>query len=129
MLIAVVIGVILQASLAFAQQTTLIADIPFDFVVKNTTMPAGQYTISGMNNKVLLISSRDWHHRMYVTTDGVDSAKLPTDNKLVFNRYGDEYFLEQIWVAGVAQGDRLPLSSRERELAGNGAPVTVLAKR
>jgi hypothetical protein len=92
-------------------------------------MPAGQYTISGVKDKVLLISSQDGRHRMYVMTDGIESAQPPADHKLVFHRYGNEYFLQQVWVAGAARGDRLPVSSRERELAGNGAPVTVLAKR
>jgi hypothetical protein len=35
---------------------------------------------------------------------------------LVFHRYGDEYFLSEIWPAGSSTGRGLPKSRAEREL-------------
>ena len=37
--------------------------------------------------------------------------------KLVFHRYGSQYFLAQIWTAGNDRGQELPKSGREREVA------------
>ena len=44
-------------------------------------------------------------------------SPLPTASKLVFHRYGSQYFLAQIWTAGYEQGKELPKSSRESEVA------------
>ena len=44
-------------------------------------------------------------------------ARLSEGTKLVFHRYGDRYFLAQIWVAGNNSGSELPKSPREVEVA------------
>jgi hypothetical protein len=41
----------------------------------------------------------------------------PTKARLVFNKYGDTYFLSQVWSSGYAQGSALYQSKTERELA------------
>ena len=53
------------------------------------------------------------------------------ESKLIFNRYGNKYFLSQIWTAGSKSGRELPKSQRETELAGKQAKreVAVLARR
>jgi len=42
--------------------------------------------------------------------------KASQQTKLVFTRYGDQYFLSEIWMAGTTVGQKLPKSRREREL-------------
>ena len=37
--------------------------------------------------------------------------------KLVFHRYGDQYFLAQIWTEGNNRGSELPKTEREPEVA------------
>src|SRR5207244_6047829 len=51
--------------------------------------------------------------------------------QLVFHRYGNRYFLYQIWVRGENRGRELPQTRLERELASNRqpAPVAVLASK
>jgi len=46
--------------------------------------------------------------------------------KLVFSRYGDQYFLSQIWMAGNEAGYQLPKSRREVEVAWNDTAETVM---
>jgi hypothetical protein len=41
---------------------------------------------------------------------------LQAESKLVFNRYGDHYFLSQIWEAGDNAGRELMKSREERQL-------------
>ena len=46
------------------------------------------------------------------------SANGPQDKtKLIFHRYGNRYFLAQIWSAGSSRGRELPKSAKEREQA------------
>jgi hypothetical protein len=54
-----------------------------------------------------------------ILTNAVQTSIEPSQGKLVFHRYGDEYFLSQIWQAGVNAGRELPKSRREIEVAAN----------
>ena len=46
-----------------------------------------------------------------------ESAEAQKTSKLVFHRYGSQYFLAQIWTAGNDRGQELPKSGRESEVA------------
>ncbi len=96
------------------------ADIPFDFMVKETTFPAGTYTVSTLTPDVLLIRSLDGHESGVVMTRDVQESLTPPDEtKLVFNRYGDQYFLAQVWTIGTVSGREFLKSSTESEVAKN----------
>jgi hypothetical protein len=115
--VVLVIGMTLAVGSAFGQ-TMARANIPFDFNIGNSTLPSGEYTVSPVfagNNTVLIIRSADWRQQVAVPASAAESAKTPRDNKLVFRRYGDQYFLSKIWVRG--QALTLPTSHREREMA------------
>jgi hypothetical protein len=49
--------------------------------------------------------------------DNWDARKRSDVGKLVFNRYGDQYFLSKIWAASSDSGRELPKSRLEREVA------------
>jgi hypothetical protein len=55
-----------------------------------------------------------------------EAAKAPDQGKLVFNRYGDRYFLSEIWTAGDTSGRTLLVSKVERELALTSHPQRVM---
>jgi hypothetical protein len=61
----------------------------------------------------------------------VQSNGLSGSTKLVFHRYGDRYFLYQIWVAGEDRGRELPTTRVEKELASNAtlSPVVIVAQK
>ena len=112
----------------------LLANIPFQFVVEDKSLPAGEYRIERMlsgNPKVLLIRSTDGRAHRTVMTMEVLANDWQAESKLIFNRYGNKYFLSQIWTAGSKSGRELPKSQRETELAGKQAKreVAVLARR
>ncbi len=110
----------------------LAANIPFDFVVGKQTLPAGEYRIEQpSSNSVLLIRSTDGHTSTIVMTMAALANDWQSESKLVFNRYGDQYFLSQIWTAGNKSGRELYKSPRETELAGKAVKreVAVLAAR
>ena len=99
------------------------ADIPFDFIVGNETLLAGTYTAQTLsasthNTAVLLIQSLDHPTSVFSLTHGVSVARLGMEDnppKLIFNRYGDRYFLTQVWAGGDIDGRELPKTPRERE--------------
>jgi hypothetical protein len=129
--VVVVIGVMLAVGSAFAQQRQTRADIPFDFVINSKTLPAGQYTVTQVKDTLVLsVESKDGRLHMFVLTRAAESGTIPVQSKLVFHRYGDEYFLSQIWAEGEAMGNSLPVGDREREAArSKPANVSILAKR
>ncbi len=97
------------------------ADIPFDFMVGDETLPAGTYTFAHPTTMpdVLLIRSLDGHESVVVITRGVQESRTPPDEtKLVFTRYGDQYFLAQAWIVGEIEGREFLKSRTESEVAG-----------
>jgi hypothetical protein len=100
-------------------QESMVVNIPFDFVAGNTQMPAGEYSVktTGPTNVLLLISRDDSAASAFINTNPAVASEPKTESKLIFNRYGDRYFLSQVWTAGNASGRQLLKSAREKEMA------------
>jgi hypothetical protein len=54
---------------------------------------------------------------MMVGSNRAETLERANKTKLVFNRYGKQYFLSQIWVEGANCGRQLLKSNREKEVA------------
>ncbi len=95
------------------------ADVPFDFIVGDKTLPAGTYTISKPTlSGTLRIENVDSGESTIVMSTVVNNGVRPNDEtKFVFTRYADQYFLDQVWVVGDVSGDKLVKSRAERQLA------------
>jgi hypothetical protein len=106
------------------------ANIPFPFTVGKSAAPAGQYTFDIVSPGVLRIRSADHTANVMVLTFGVASKKNQEQATIVFNRYGDAYFLSQFHYPG-RDGRALPKSTREVELATGIRPKveTLVAKK
>jgi hypothetical protein len=113
------LGLLLATASASAQTVPLKANIPFNFIVNKAELSAGEYTLKslGSSGTAILMQSADGQTAKMVLPNVCASSKAPTASKLVFHRYGSEYFLAQIWTAGYEQGKELPKSSRETEVA------------
>ena len=122
-----------QARAQFALE--LKADIPFEFRAGEATMPAGPYMISPdrhVTRNVLLLNSRENDAAAFVLTITADTGQVQDQSRLVFHKYGDRYFLTQVWVSGERTGWQIPTGRSERELAERAARhevVAVLAQR
>jgi hypothetical protein len=107
------------ASVCYAQQPALVGNIPFAFQVGNKTLPAGEYRVQSMSTgsrDVQLIRQTDGDALTVVLTMAVDSKDGKSQPELIFNHYGNSYFLSQIWT-GAGQGRELLKSKREKEAA------------
>ena len=90
--------------------------IPFDFAIRDKTLPAGEYIVrraSSVKPEALLITSVDGGS-VYILTSDVRAMTAQSESKLVFRQYGDRYFLSQIWTAEDNLGRELLKSHRER---------------
>ena len=115
-------------SVAYAQSSTIVAKVPFDFVVANRNMEPGDYrfTIDLVQATVLVRGAAD-DSAAFVLSCTAATGTTYHDAKLVFHRYGDRYFLSQVWPAGVADGRELVQSHKERELARNTRKPEIVA--
>jgi len=94
------------------------ASIPFEFVVNEKHLPSGEYEVSHVpNTAIILIQSRDGRSAAYTPPAILVDARSRDVGELVFNRYGDQYFLSRIVTPGDYIGSQLTKSRLERELA------------
>jgi len=95
---------------------TIRANVPFAFRVGNEFMPAGQYKVTHINTRYLLMI-RSVDTQATILVHSVPSGKDAGDSaKLVFNRYGETYFLRQVWIPGT-DANELLWSKTEKEYA------------
>ena len=91
--------------------------VPFAFMVGDARFPAGDYslrphiTVQG----VLMLTNWDERRTMVFLAQSAERLIPQGEAKLVFYRYGDEYFLRQIWSTGL-EGYELPKSRTERSV-------------
>lgn len=109
-----------SASVANGQSgKQLTAQIPFDFIVAEKTLRSGKYDVRSANSAgdVLAIRDVDGKERvMRLTSETGSKAGQDMDAKLVFHRYGNTYFLSQVWMAGRSDGRELPKTRQERAI-------------
>ena len=120
-----VFGVLGIASVQAQDAGTMSVHIPFEFSAANQTLPAGDYyvrrSIQGAQVAMEVIS-KDKSQALRLTIHPVGGTDVQSGSRLVFNKYGDQYFLSQLWIAGRINGEELTKTSRERlrrsEMAG-----------
>jgi len=113
-----VLSLIVAAQVAQADEPMLV-NIPFAFVAGNVTLPAGEYRVQKLdgNSTVVLIRCSDATASAMVVTHAAQAKELQTESKLIFNQYGNRYFLSQVWTAGSIRGRQLLKSPQEKEIS------------
>lgn len=132
--------IVMVGSLAVAAQaqggsgSRLVASIPFDFSVDGKTLPAGEYTVRQINPSsdrvILQLRSKDGHGAMIQMNNVIGRAN--DGARLVFNRYGNQYYFSQAWMAAEATGLRATpnrAEHSEREIAGSRSKSETVALR
>ena len=117
-------------SISVQSQQRVVINIPFNFIVGQKTLPAGEYgfkRIKKDSETVWLVQSRDCRTSILFMTIPVRAAAMQEETKLIFHRYGGQYFLSQIWTPGDNTGRELLKPRLERELAKNPAEQRTIA--
>ena len=102
---------------AASAQSTLTFEVPFDFQVGKTEMTAGKYEMTRMNFGRYLLRNTDTKNSSIVFFD-ISTGKInrSSDEKIVFNRYGETYFLRSLYDKPGENGHELTESKSEKEL-------------
>ena len=131
----ITIVLVFTAASLFAQmssnQQLMKVDIPFAFSVQDYSLPAGEYLVLTVTpERSICIESMDGKHSAIVHDLPNYTSEPSPNSRLVFRRYGDEYFLTQVWTVGQNVA-RNPLESKKAtERASTGErpePFTVVA--
>lgn len=112
-----------------AQTMSLTADVPFGFYMGSAAMPQGAYRVDRLNVAGEVITLRSAHASKAVTAIDIFGKSKEEQPRLVFHRYGDAYFLSEIWNGNGNMGRAIPRSQREKEFASNGAAPALAVVR
>jgi hypothetical protein len=105
------------ATPSFAQSTPLVkADIPFAFQANGKLMPAGTYRFSQENGSIMRLSGSEKHAQAMAVARPDNGTKTATVSKVTFNKYGDHYFLHDVWVAGSTTSYRCTTTKQEKDI-------------
>ena len=109
-----------MAGTSFAQSETVQVRVPFDFTVSDQLLPSGTYSIKTVSPAILDIKNRDNSVAVLVVVNQAGTTS-PHGGKLRFHKYGDQYFLSEISIAGKSRHLYFWPSRAEQELqvAGN----------
>jgi|KBSSwiStaDraftv2_1062776.scaffolds.fasta_scaffold87089_1 hypothetical protein len=111
----------------------LTANIPFDFSVADKKLPAGKYWISraqqNQGDMVVQIRSTKGNANVIRLTIPVNTLYPVRDAAVVFHRYGNEYFLSEVWPKGGSVGRALTKTRVERELERKSQDNQIAATR
>ena len=99
-------------------------NIPFDFAFGEKKLPAGKYAIGralqNSDDIVISISDDNGRSNAMLLSNAVTKLDGVKKSTLVFHRYGDQYFLVQVWAAGAVTGREFPTSKLERDIKKQG---------
>ena len=99
----------------------MMVNIPFSFSADNHTLPAGQYFVKTVTpERQIALVSADRKHATIINDLPNYATEASSNSRLVFNRYGDEYFLTQVWCKGDNVARSPMVSKRQAEVAHNG---------
>lgn len=110
----VTLAMITAVASANGQSVNSKASVPFEFAVGEKTLPAGDYAVDSITSSGDVLRIRDINSQnsaMRMTTLAEGKAR---QSRLVFHRYGQRYFLAEVWVAN--EGRTLSTSREERAI-------------
>jgi hypothetical protein len=104
------------------------ATIPFNFVVGNKELKAGDYVIeSSLANNALRFRSEDGDVQQIAFTVPIETHRTGNHERLLFHHDGDQYFLSQVWLSGDEDGRELIPGVQEKAAADRSTGDQVVA--
>jgi len=110
----------------YAQSAASTFVVPFGFEARGKQLEPGTYSLYRVTSNALRMSKRGGGS-IILTMPAVAETRNLEHSRLVFHRYGDEYFLSQVWDSDAQRVVSYPTSTHERELAAasEGKPSNV----
>jgi hypothetical protein len=105
----------ITAGSALAQDHAAKATVPFNFTVNGSWLPAGNYTIESDSTSANIFNITDREKSVHILALGLtDPNYQGQSSKLVFHKYGDQYFLSEICYANSSTKVDFPVSKAEK---------------
>jgi hypothetical protein len=125
----VVVTLVVLSGMAAAQRigsTKVVAQVPFEFMVANKIVPAGECVVQAANDdgRILMIRNTEAKVALMSTSSQAEGKQDASDYALVFQHYGDRYFLSGIKLQGSNITYLLPESKVEAELRAQNTSAT-----
>lgn len=104
-MILTLFALLIGTTMVYAQEVhKLTADIPHSFTVSGAQLPAGKYDfdLSGTTHRSVTVRSQDGKEAatgMIVTGIAAEQGR-PAEPRLVFDNFGGQYILAEIWFPG-----------------------------
>jgi hypothetical protein len=121
LLVALLFALTICPSKAHAQIIgNLEVNIPFQFHAGNVRLPAGKYIIHMLDNSDLTtmeITSADGSTSALFQVQDAEANSTPAKSELIFNKYGNRYFLAKVFDEGNANGSEVSKSTYERKIS------------
>lgn len=95
-------------------------NVPFQFQAGNAKLPAGEYRIHMLDDSnltVMQISSADGSTSTVFQVEDTEPTSAATKSEVIFNRYGDQYFLAKLFEEGSAIGSEVIESRTEKTIS------------
>src|ERR1700746_2017748 len=95
-------------------------DIPFQFHAGNAKLPPGKYTLHLLENTdltVMEITSVDNPTSALFEVGRTKASSAPAKSELIFNKYGNRYFLAKMFDEGNPTGSQVLESRYEKRIS------------
>lgn len=122
-------ALVVLSGMAAAQligSTRVVAQVPFEFMVANKTVPAGECEVQAitMDGQTLVIRNAEARVGLFSRSSQAEGKQSASNYAMVFKHYGDRYFLSGIKLQGSKITYRLPESKVEAELRAQNVSAT-----
>jgi len=118
MLVMMTVLTPLLASAQLGHSVSIVTQVPFQFVVGDRVVPAGQCILQAANAGVdtIVIRNDASMVRLFSSTSVDETRTAPATNQLLFRQYGNRYFLAAVRLQGSRVMYEIPESRGEAEL-------------
>jgi len=116
----------LLAAAQLGRDTKIVTNVPFDFVVANKSVSAGEWILQSASDgaRTLRLNNRDAGTSLFSGASEQISKQPAGTYALVFHKYGDRYFLAAVKLAGSRTMYRISESKAEAEMIARNQPAT-----
>lgn len=104
-------------SISAQSNSRIRVNIPFDFAAGKAQFKAGEYFVSRSSESILVLRRvNEGRDTLVFAPNIVRRPDADRSGKLVFHRYGNKYFVADVWTAGNPIGRAMSASGAERRL-------------
>jgi hypothetical protein len=108
---------------ASAQDRGVQATVPFDFTVGGRLLPADTYTITSPSSGIVIVQDKGNHVTAITTVSADANQSVKSGGKLIFIKYGDQYFLHEVLCPAAGMAANIPTTKLEKRIQHQEAMV------